>query len=65
MLIAKIVQLKNHKYFKLFVTLALLILLYLSYRIYIWTNTQSTDNAYLDNFGEIAGCVVRRDNTEF
>lgn len=45
----KIIQLKNHKHFNRFLILGVIVILYITYRLYIWSNTQSTDNAYLDS----------------
>ena len=49
---------KNHKYFKHFLVLASIILLYLIYKIYIWTNTQSTDNAYIEADISLVSCEI-------
>lgn len=39
---------KNHYITKYVLVLALVLLLYMLYSIYIWVNTQSTDNAYIE-----------------
>lgn len=43
-----IIKYKSFKYSKYIGCLSTIILLYLSYQFYIWRNTQSSDNAYLD-----------------
>ncbi|MGX6960230.1 MAG: HlyD family secretion protein [Rickettsia endosymbiont of Pentastiridius leporinus] len=39
---------KNHPFAKYILIIATLIIIYLGYGIYVWANTQSTDNAYVD-----------------
>ena len=39
---------RRHKSFKYLVTCGTMLLLYLTYQTYIWSKTQSTDNAYLE-----------------
>ncbi len=41
-------QIKSYKYFLHIVIIIAIIFLFTSYRIYIWSNTQSTDNAYIE-----------------
>ena len=39
---------KTHPYAKYILIIAIIIIIYLGYRIYVWANTESTDNAYID-----------------
>jgi len=39
---------KHHPFAKYVLVIALVIFIYLGYRVYVWANTQSTDNAYID-----------------
>ncbi len=39
---------KHHPFTKYVIIIALIIFIYLGYKIYVWANTQSTDNAYID-----------------
>jgi membrane fusion protein, multidrug efflux system len=38
----------SHKYAKLIAVVALLCVVLITYKIYVWANTQSTDNAYIE-----------------
>jgi len=49
---------KTHKYFKHFLVSASLLLIYFAYKIYIWSHTQSTDNAYLDADVSLVACEI-------
>ncbi|MCC8416361.1 MAG: hypothetical protein LN575_03235 [Rickettsia endosymbiont of Gnoriste bilineata] len=39
---------KSHPFFKYFLVLFSVIVVYLAYNIYIWSHTESTDNAYIE-----------------
>src|SRR5579884_3602849 len=39
---------KNHPHTRYFSACSIIILLYILYKIYVWSNTQSTDNAYIE-----------------
>ena len=41
-------KISSHKHAKLIAGISVLFLLFVTYRIYIWANTQSTDNAYVE-----------------
>jgi len=43
-----IAKVKNHPQAKVLFAIASIILLFTTYKIYIWANTQSTDNAYIE-----------------
>ena len=49
---------KNQRYIKYAILLSAILLLYMTYTIYIWTNTESTDNAYVDADISIVGCEI-------
>lgn len=54
----------SHKYIKLIALIVILFLLFITYSIYIWANTQSTDNAYIEaNISSISaevGGIIER-----
>lgn len=54
----------SHKYIKLISLVSILFLLFITYRLYIWANTQSTDNAYIEaNISSISaevGGIIER-----
>ncbi|ABV74666.1 Multidrug resistance protein A [Rickettsia akari str. Hartford] len=62
----------RHPFTKYVTIIALIIFIYLGYRIYVWANTQSTDNAYIDAdisnvSAEVSGVVTKlfvTDNTK-
>ncbi len=41
-------KISSHKHAKLIAGIAALFLLFVTYKIYVWANTQSTDNAYIE-----------------
>lgn len=41
-------KIRNHPRAKIIFSVALIVLLFSAYKIYIWANTQSTDNAYIE-----------------
>ena len=41
-------KLQSHRYAKPVMVISAIILLFFAYRIYVWANTQSTDNAYIE-----------------
>lgn len=43
-----IIKYKHHPFAKYIIIIFAIIIIYLGYGIYIWANTQSTDNAYID-----------------
>jgi membrane fusion protein (multidrug efflux system) len=45
---SRFTQYRSHKYFKRGLILAAFVGCFLVYRIYVWSNTESTDNAYLE-----------------
>lgn len=49
---------RTHKYFKPFLALIGILLIYICYKIYIWSNTQSTDNAYLEADVSLVSCEI-------
>lgn len=51
-------NIKNQRYIKYIILLGALLLVYMSYGIYVWTNTESTDNAYVDADISIVSCEV-------
>ncbi|UZW38992.1 HlyD family secretion protein [Rickettsia conorii] len=63
---------KHHPFTKYVIIIALIICIYLGYRIYVWANTQSTDNAYIDAdisnvSAEVSGVLTKlfvTDNTK-
>ncbi|AFB32025.1 MULTISPECIES: HlyD family secretion protein [spotted fever group] len=65
-------QYKHHLFTKYVIIIALIIFIYLGYRIYVWANTQSTDNAYIDAdisnvSAEVSGVLTKlfvTDNTK-
>lgn len=55
-------QYQNHTFLKYIKYLGILLLIYISYHLHIWSNTQSTDNAYTESdisfiSSEISGIV--------
>lgn len=54
----------SHKHIKLIALIFILFLTFITYRIYIWANTQSTDNAYIEaNISSVSaevGGVIER-----
>ena len=54
----------SHKHAKLIALASVIFLLFFTYKIYIWTNTQSTDNAYIEaNISSVSaevGGVIER-----
>jgi membrane fusion protein (multidrug efflux system) len=55
---------KNSRQFKYLAACIIILLLYLSYQLYLWSKTQSTDNAYLEAdisniSSEISGVVTK------
>lgn len=55
---------KAHPYSKYVLILGSILAIYLIYRVYIWANTESTDNAYIDAnisnvSSEVSGVVVK------
>ncbi len=63
---------KHNPFTKYVIIIALIIFIYLGYRIYVWANTQSTDNAYIDAdisnvSAEVSGVLTKlfvTDNTK-
>ena len=63
---------KHHQFTKYVVVIVLIIFIYLGCRIYVWANTQSTDNAYIDAdisniSAEVSGVLTKlfvTDNTK-
>lgn len=43
-----ILKYKHHPFAKYVLIIVLVIFIYFGYRVYVWANTQSTDNAYID-----------------
>ena len=41
-------KIKSHPHAKPILTIAAIILLFIAYKIYVWVNTESTDNAYIE-----------------
>lgn len=39
---------KNHPFAKYILIIAFIVIIYSGYKIYVWVNTESTDNAYID-----------------
>ncbi|MCZ6886751.1 MAG: HlyD family secretion protein [Rickettsia endosymbiont of Ixodes persulcatus] len=55
---------KHHPFTKYVIIIALVIFIYFGYRIYVWVNTQSTDNAYIDAdisnvSAEVSGILIK------
>lgn len=54
----------SHKHAKLIALISVIFLLFITYKIYIWANTQSTDNAYIEaNISSVSaevGGVIER-----
>ncbi|WP_016917037.1 HlyD family secretion protein [Rickettsia honei] len=63
---------KHHPFTKYVIIIVLIIFIYWGYRIYVWANTQSTDNAYIDAdisnvSAEVSGVLTKlfvTDNTK-
>ncbi|ALA61566.1 HlyD family secretion protein [Rickettsia amblyommatis] len=63
---------KHHPFTKYVIIIVLIIFIYLGYRIYVWANTQATDNAYIDAdisniSAEVSGVLTKlfvTDNTK-